>query len=164
MVFFMVVLYPDSLMRRSSEDSLFHLTLLAEILGIKSLPGSLELTTHLIETLNKVVQSLPAAQADVIYIQQQLMSAIESTSSKIKVCILSFPVQIKQGLNSRLKEVPNTSPNVIRIDVLVEVIRSMMTQLLTPLTLINDRRSVQKSANLPSGSASHCQLGSVNTG
>jgi hypothetical protein len=73
------------LMNRSSEDFLPRLALLTEILGTKSLPGSLELTTHLLETLNKVVQSLPAAQADVIYIQQLLMSAIESTSSKIKV-------------------------------------------------------------------------------
>jgi len=75
-------------MDRSSEDFLPRLALLAEILGTKSLPGSLELTTHLLETLNKVAQSLPAAQADVIYIQQLLMSAIESTSSKIKVCTL----------------------------------------------------------------------------
>jgi U3 small nucleolar RNA-associated protein 10 len=75
------------LMLRSSEESLPRLTLLAEILGIKSLPGSLELTTHLLQTLNKVVQSLAVAQADVIYIQQLLMSAIESTSSMIKVCI-----------------------------------------------------------------------------
>jgi U3 small nucleolar RNA-associated protein 10 len=80
------IFYPDFLMRRSSDDSLPRLTLLTEILGSKSLPGSLDLTTRLLETLNKVVQSLPATQADVIYIQQLLMSAIESTSSKIKVC------------------------------------------------------------------------------
>jgi U3 small nucleolar RNA-associated protein 10 len=82
-----IVSCPNFFTYRSTEDSLPRLALLAEILGSKSLPMSLELTTHLLETLNKVVQSLPAAQGDAIYIQQLLMSAIESTSSKIKVSI-----------------------------------------------------------------------------
>ena|SRR5260221_3969035 len=118
----------------SSEDFLPRLALLAEILGTKSLPGSLELTTHLLETLNKVAQSLPAAQADVVYIQQLLMSAIESTSSKIKVRTLFI---LKSSLNNYLKEVPNLSPTAIRIDVLVEVIRSMNPHLihLTPINV-----------------------------
>ncbi|KAF9480276.1 hypothetical protein BDN70DRAFT_905831 [Pholiota conissans] len=91
----------------SREDTLPRLSLLAEILGTKSLPGSLDLISHLLDTLSKVVQTLPATQADVSYIEQLLMSAIESTASKIKVC----------------HEVPNLSPSVIRLDILVEVIR-----------------------------------------
>ncbi len=56
-----------------------------EILGTKSLPGSLDLITHLLDTLSKVVQTLPPTQADVSYIEQLLMSAIESAASKVKV-------------------------------------------------------------------------------
>lgn len=56
-----------------------------EILGTKSLPGSLDLISHLLDTLSRVVQTLPPAQADVSYIEQLLMSAIESAASKVKV-------------------------------------------------------------------------------
>jgi U3 small nucleolar RNA-associated protein 10 len=126
------------------------LALLAEVLGTKSLPGSLELTTHLLETLNKVVQSLPAAHADVIYVQQLLMSAIETTSSKIKVCTCPYLLDIE--VLTYVKEVPNISPSVIRIDVLVEVIRSMIP-LLSPLTLFDTRCSIQKPTDFPSGTA-----------
>ena len=72
---------------RSTEDPLPYLSLLVEILGTKALPGSLDLTSRLLDTLNRVIQNLPATQADVVYISQLLMSAIESTSSKIVVRI-----------------------------------------------------------------------------
>ncbi|KAJ3515006.1 hypothetical protein NLJ89_g2035 [Agrocybe chaxingu] len=85
-------------------DSLPRLSLLVEILGTKSLPGSLDLISRLLDTLNQVVQSLPPAQADVSYIEQLLMSAIESAASKVM-------------------EVPNLSPSVVRLDILIEVIR-----------------------------------------
>ncbi|KAF8797612.1 hypothetical protein BYT27DRAFT_7204423 [Phlegmacium glaucopus] len=88
----------------SSDDTLPRLSLLVEILGTKSLPGSLDLISCLLDTLNKVVQSFPSAQADVSYIEQLLMSAVESVASKIT-------------------EAPNLSPSVIRLDILVELIR-----------------------------------------
>ncbi|KAF8154101.1 hypothetical protein B0H34DRAFT_800000 [Crassisporium funariophilum] len=88
----------------TSDDTLPRLSLLAEILGTKSLPGSLDLIAQLLDTLNKVVQAFPPAQADVSYIEQLLMSAVESAASKIT-------------------EVPNLSPSVIRLDILVELIR-----------------------------------------
>ncbi|KAF9526013.1 hypothetical protein CPB83DRAFT_877003 [Crepidotus variabilis] len=88
----------------SPDVALPRLSLLVEILGTKPLPGSLDLISHFLDTLSKVVQILPSAQADVAYIEQLLMSAIESASSSIK-------------------EVPNITPSVIRIDVLVDVIR-----------------------------------------
>ncbi|KAF8966928.1 armadillo-type protein [Flammula alnicola] len=91
-------------MTESPEDTLPRLSLLVEILGTKSLPGSLDLITHLLDTLSKIVQALPPTQADVSYIEQLLMSAVESAASKIN-------------------EVPNLSPSVIRLDILVEVIR-----------------------------------------
>ncbi|TFK37695.1 hypothetical protein BDQ12DRAFT_685121 [Crucibulum laeve] len=85
-------------------DSLPRLTLLVEILGTKSLPGSLELISHLLETLNKVIQSVSSSQADVSYIEQLLMSAIENAATNIM-------------------EAPNLSPSTIRLDILVELIR-----------------------------------------
>ncbi|CAA7262090.1 unnamed protein product [Cyclocybe aegerita] len=86
------------------KDTLPRLSLLAEILGTKSLPGDLDLISRLLDTLNQVVQSLPPTQAEVSYIEQLLMSAIESAASKVI-------------------EAPNLSPSVIRLDILVEVIR-----------------------------------------
>lgn len=87
-----------------SDDTIPRLTLLVEILGTKSLPGSLDLISHLLETLNRVVQSISPNQADVSYVEQLLMSAVDSAASKIV-------------------EAPNLSPSTIRLDILVEVIR-----------------------------------------
>ncbi|KAF9553866.1 hypothetical protein CPC08DRAFT_672807 [Agrocybe pediades] len=86
------------------EDTLPRLSLLVEVLGTKSLPGSLDLVSRLLDTLSKIVQVLPQDQADVSYTEQLLMSAVENSASKIT-------------------EVPNISPSVIRLDILVEVIR-----------------------------------------
>ncbi|KAF4611649.1 hypothetical protein D9613_003824 [Agrocybe pediades] len=86
------------------EDTLPRLSLLVEVLGTKSLPGSLDLVARLLDTLSNIVQVLPQDQADVSYTEQLLMSAVESSASKIT-------------------EVPNISPSVIRLDILVEVIR-----------------------------------------
>lgn len=86
----LTLLEPRWCLTRSSSDTLPRLSLLVEILGTKSLPGSLDLISCLLDTLNKVVQSLPPAQADVNYIEQLLMSAMESVSSKITVyCMYS---------------------------------------------------------------------------
>ena len=67
------------------EDALPRLSLFVEVLGMKPLPGSLDLISHLLETLNRVVQSVSPVQADVSYIEQLLMSAVENSASKIKV-------------------------------------------------------------------------------
>ncbi|KXN83997.1 U3 small nucleolar RNA-associated protein 10 [Leucoagaricus sp. SymC.cos] len=88
----------------SSEDTLPELSLFAEILGSKPLPGSLDLVQALLETLSKVIQCSPPSQADVNYVEQMLMSAVDSAASNIS-------------------EAPNMTPSVIRLDVLVEVIR-----------------------------------------
>lgn len=48
-----------------------------EVLSSKLLPGSLELISCLLETLNKVVHSSTAA-ADRSYVEQLLMTAVES--------------------------------------------------------------------------------------
>jgi U3 small nucleolar RNA-associated protein 10 len=70
-----------------SDDTLPELSLLAEILGSKPLPGSLDLVSALLETLSRLIQSSPPSQADVNYVQQMLMSAIDNAASNIPVCI-----------------------------------------------------------------------------
>jgi len=80
-----------------SDDTLSELTLLAEILGSNPLPGSLELVSALLETLSKLIQSPPTSQADANYVEQMLMSAIDSASSNIPVCCV--PLLVLFGLS-----------------------------------------------------------------
>ncbi|KII90106.1 hypothetical protein PLICRDRAFT_686024 [Plicaturopsis crispa FD-325 SS-3] len=85
-------------------DSLASLALLSDVLSSATLPGSLDLVSCFMETLNKVVHYELPAQTDISYIEQLLMSAIENAASKIAVA-------------------PNLSPSAIRLDILVELIR-----------------------------------------
>ncbi|RDB23790.1 U3 small nucleolar RNA-associated protein 10 [Hypsizygus marmoreus] len=86
------------------EDGISRLSLFVEVLAAKELPGSLDLVSHLLETINHVLQSDSSAQADVSYIDQLLMSAIENAASKVV-------------------EIPNLIPSAVRLDILVELIR-----------------------------------------
>ncbi|KAL0575096.1 snoRNA-binding rRNA-processing protein utp10 [Marasmius crinis-equi] len=85
-------------------DVLLRLGLFAEVLGTISLPGSLDLISHLLETLSRVMQFGSPARSDVIFIEQSLMAAIDSAAEKVQ-------------------EIPNLAPNAIRLDILVELIR-----------------------------------------
>lgn len=69
----------------ASENTLPCLGLFVEVLGTRSLPGSLDLISNLLETLNRVLQSVTSAQTDINYVEQLLMSAIENAASKVKV-------------------------------------------------------------------------------
>ena len=66
-------------------DFLPSLGLLMEVLGTKSLPGSLDLISSLLDTLNHTVQYALSTQADLSFVQQLTMSAIENTAEKITV-------------------------------------------------------------------------------
>ena len=66
---------------------------------MKSLPGSLDLIAHLLDTLSKIMQSLPQTQAGVSYIEQLLMSAVESAASKINICSLFDSLMMKLTLS-----------------------------------------------------------------
>jgi U3 small nucleolar RNA-associated protein 10 len=68
-----------------ANDSSSELSLLVEVLVSQSLPGSLDLISSILETLNHIVQNASAAQADVSYIEQLLMSAVENVAEKITV-------------------------------------------------------------------------------
>lgn len=92
------------------------------MLGTRSLPGSLDLISHLLETLNRVVQSVSPTQADVSYIEQLLMSAIENAANKITVGLFQEVIPTIHSFFPQ--EIPNLSPSVVRLDILVELIRS----------------------------------------
>ncbi|KAJ6619036.1 hypothetical protein B0H10DRAFT_1758400, partial [Mycena sp. CBHHK59/15] len=55
-----------------SDDTLPRLSLLAEVLGNISLPGSLDLISRLLETLHHVVQSSTPTDTDISYVEQLL--------------------------------------------------------------------------------------------
>lgn len=94
---------------------------MAEILGTKPLPASIELITQLLSTLSSIVQNLSPTEAEVNYTEQLLMSAIETAASGVTVsvlCLAHLPCAHRV-----VKDVPNLSPSSIRVDVLVELIR-----------------------------------------
>jgi U3 small nucleolar RNA-associated protein 10 len=80
----------DSLPRKSPshgnvEEKMSMLTFLAEILGTKELPGSLDLLTQLLDTLGKIIHHDSPVPSDTSYLCQMLMAAVEEAASKIKV-------------------------------------------------------------------------------
>ncbi|KAF8654764.1 hypothetical protein AX16_003419 [Volvariella volvacea WC 439] len=81
-----------------------HLILLIECIHPDALPESLDLVIALLNTLDRVTETVVSSEPEVNYLQQVLMSIIESMAVKVK-------------------EVPNSVPSVIRLDVLVEIIR-----------------------------------------
>ncbi|OJA15136.1 hypothetical protein AZE42_07566 [Rhizopogon vesiculosus] len=83
------------------EERMSMLTFLAEILGTKELPGSLDLLTQLLDTLGKIIHHDSPVPSDTSYICQMLMAAVGESSSKMKE--------------------PPARP--IRLDILVEIIR-----------------------------------------
>ncbi|EMD35136.1 hypothetical protein CERSUDRAFT_107124 [Gelatoporia subvermispora B] len=87
------------------EDKLSALSLLAEVLGSKPVPGSLDLIACLLDTLSKVVHDASAAAADKNYIEQLLITAIENTVSSVP-------------------ENTDLSSATIRVEILVELIRA----------------------------------------
>ncbi|KAL6308934.1 hypothetical protein BKA93DRAFT_724934 [Sparassis latifolia] len=88
----------------NNTSALPSLCLLAEILASISLPGSLDLMTCLLETLNKVTTHATVLPAEKSYVEQLLMTALDSTIS-------SMPENSKLPAGS------------VRVDVLVELIR-----------------------------------------
>lgn len=67
------------------EESLPMLTLLVEVLSASDLPGSLDLISVLLDTLARTIGSVVAPQSDLIYVEQLLMTCVESAASQVKV-------------------------------------------------------------------------------
>jgi U3 small nucleolar RNA-associated protein 10 len=66
------------------------MTLLCEVLASVSMPGSVELLARLMDLLHKLVQNSSINKSDSNYLQQLLMSVIENTADKIKVCLYNI--------------------------------------------------------------------------
>jgi U3 small nucleolar RNA-associated protein 10 len=64
------------------------LTLLAEIISSNTLPGSIELISRLLETLNTVVQYVSPTRGDLSFLEQLLMSAVDNVADKVSVSIV----------------------------------------------------------------------------
>ena len=77
----------DNYKRDSSEfnDVFSQITLLAEVLSSKELPGSLELVSTLLDSLSRIISFTASNRADLLYVEQLLMTCIESAASSIKV-------------------------------------------------------------------------------
>lgn len=88
---------PESL----ASDQLQALTILAEVLGTSDTPGSVDLISRLLETLDKVIHAKGLDTSDTNYVCQMLMAAIERSASKMT----------------------EPFPHPIRLEVLLELIR-----------------------------------------
>ncbi|TCD67119.1 snoRNA-binding rRNA-processing protein utp10 [Steccherinum ochraceum] len=93
----------DPALDSTDVDTLSSLTLLAELLGSKKFPGSVDLVSALLDTLTKVVHDAPSTESDKVFVEQLLMSALENVA-------LSMP----DG---------SSLPPTVRLDVLAELIR-----------------------------------------
>jgi U3 small nucleolar RNA-associated protein 10 len=71
----------------SSADLFPSLALYAEVLAASQLPGSLDLISRLLDTLNNVLHYEPLAQGDKSYVEQLLMSAVESAALNVVVSL-----------------------------------------------------------------------------
>ncbi|KAF9238673.1 hypothetical protein BU15DRAFT_88298 [Melanogaster broomeanus] len=91
----------DKAPHTSEINKLQPLSLLAEVLATIEIPGSLDLISHLLETLSRVIRSELWGPSDTSYVCQLLMAATEKSAN-------------------RVSEPP---PRPIRLDVLVELIR-----------------------------------------
>ncbi|KAL5520451.1 hypothetical protein ACEPAG_9675 [Sanghuangporus baumii] len=89
----------------AENDSLFRLAFLTEVLSAQKLPGSIDLVSALLDTLNRIMTSCNPVQPDVIYVVQLIMACLESSISHIE-------------------ELPNGTSNAIRTDVLIELMRT----------------------------------------
>lgn len=91
---------PESL----ASDQLQALTILAEVLGTSDTPGSVDLISRLLETLDKVIHAKGLDTSDTNYVCQMLMAAIERSASKMTVW--TFALQ-----SLFLKHFPGTLPS-----------------------------------------------------
>ncbi|KIY65181.1 hypothetical protein CYLTODRAFT_357230 [Cylindrobasidium torrendii FP15055 ss-10] len=90
----------------ASDGNLPRLSVLAEVLAGVNIPGSFDVIVALVHALNNVIQqSMSSEIPDVAFIEQSLMTAISNTAEKVT-------------------EMPNLSPGAIRLDVLVDLIRT----------------------------------------
>lgn len=61
--------------------------MLAEVLAASALPGSLDLISRLLDTLNSL---LHYEAGDKSYVEQLLMAAIENAAESVVVCLFNY--------------------------------------------------------------------------
>lgn len=71
----------------STADLFPSLALLAEILATSPLPGSVDLISQLLETLNSVLHYESPTQGDKSFVEQLLMTAVEHAAEKVIVSV-----------------------------------------------------------------------------
>ena len=89
----------------STSEGLSSLAILVEIIGVLQMPGSLELVSCLLETLNKITSSTPPDIADRQYVEQLIMSAVENVVQQFPVnddSVLPFGHSLRQLSSHRL--------------------------------------------------------------
>ena len=74
----------------SGDEWLSRLSFLSEILSSQKLPGSSDLVSALLDTLNRIVSASNPAQAETIYTVQIVMACLESSVSQIEVTYTLF--------------------------------------------------------------------------
>ena len=104
------------------DDSFTLLTTFVEVLAAKDLPGSIDLVSRLLDTLNNVMHYEAPAQGDKSFVEQLIMSAIGNSAEKVIVS-RAPSCSPTHCLNQYSQEIPNLSPSAIRLDILVELIR-----------------------------------------
>jgi U3 small nucleolar RNA-associated protein 10 len=115
-------LHFDSPVVDESDTALQTITCLTEVIASRTLPGSIDLVRTLLETLGRLCQAHAPARSDYDYVEQLLISALESSVSQIRVIVyLLYSTSMDILLILHIQEPVGAVP--LRIDVLVELIR-----------------------------------------
>ncbi|KAK0447887.1 uncharacterized protein EV420DRAFT_1647628 [Desarmillaria tabescens] len=93
------------LVTEPSQETLPQLSILAEVLATTSLPGSFDVIAAMVQALSSIIQSSSSDNVDISFIEQSMMSAIDNAADKVT-------------------EAPNVAPSAIRLEVLVDLIRT----------------------------------------
>ncbi|KAG7447396.1 uncharacterized protein BT62DRAFT_967377 [Guyanagaster necrorhizus] len=93
------------LVTEPSQETLPRLSILAEVLATASLPGSFDVIVAMVQALSSIIQSSSSDNVDISFIEQSMMSAIDNVADKVT-------------------EAPNVTPSAIRLEVLVDLIRT----------------------------------------
>ncbi|KAK0237018.1 armadillo-type protein [Armillaria nabsnona] len=93
------------LLTEPAQETLPRLSILAEVLATTSLPGSFDVIAAMVQALSSIIQSSSSDNVDISFVEQSMMSAIDNVADKVT-------------------EAPNVAPSAIRLEVLVDLIRT----------------------------------------
>lgn len=88
-----------------AQETLPRLSVLAEVLATTSLPASFDVIAAMVQALSSIIQSSSSDNVDISFVEQSMMSAIDNVADKVT-------------------EAPNVAPSAIRLEVLVDLIRT----------------------------------------